>query len=370
MKNRKWLFRVLLVLMVWAFAELCGFVGMKIASQPNPYMSYGDYFKIRKNLLGEAEGADLPRYTPAPSLNYIPTPGYEYFDMLQHCDEGYRGPSVPLKKNDAYRILFLGGSTTYGSGVEDPDSTYPALTGKMLEQLFPERKFEIINGGAEGATSAEELTYYHFKFRYYEPDLVVLHTGGNDALTGPYNKYYQPDHTNFRNINFTIPKLSGLGKLLTRSYFFSFLSIKFYYNNLIENDNLLLQLHEQPYAHWYNRDSIDSTYISPDGFYNNINLLMQEIASDSHKVAILPFVVNTQHPFSQTHPEYITRVAEIDQKMRELNNRYNGIWIPFSGSEITNPNSWIDDCHLDAKGEYEKAVVVSKSLYNYLSTQP
>ncbi len=362
MKNRKWLFRVLLMLMVWAFAELCGFVGMKIASQPNPYMSYGDYFKIRKNLLGEADAASLPRYIPTPSLNYIPTPGYENGGVVQHCEQGYRGPCVPLKKTGAVRILFLGGSTTYGSGVWHPDSTYPAQTGVFLRELFPDKEFEIINAGAESATSAEELAYYHFKYRYYEPDMVVLHTGGNDALTGPKEPHYQPDYSNFRNINFSIPELSGFGKLAMRSYLVSFLSINFYFKHLVEHNHVLQVRHYQHHARWFTPIDVDSTYISPDAWYNNTKLLLDEITNDGHKVAILPFVVNTEHSFSKENPKYVQRVAEINGMLSNLNNSYNGIWIPFDGGEINDPKSWLDDCHLDESGERDKAYLVAKVL--------
>ncbi len=362
MKNRKWLFRLLLLLLVWAFAELCGFVAMKIASHPNPYMSYGDYFKIRKNLLGEADAASLPRYIPTPSLNYIPTPGYEYLGVVQHNEAGFRGPTVPLKKTNAVRILFLGGSTTYGSGVWHPDSTYPAQTGVFLKEMFPDKEFEIINAGTESATSAEELAYYHFKFRYYRPDIVVLHTGGNDALTGPKEPYYQPDHSNFRNINFSIPELSGLGKLTMRSYFVSFLSINFYFKHLVEHDHVLQVRKKERYAHWFNTEDIDNTYISPDGWYNNTKLLIEEIKGDGHQVAILPFVVNTSHSFSQEHPEYGQRVAEMELALHTLNERHQGIWIPFGISTISDHASWLDDCHLDERGEREKAYVVAKVL--------
>ncbi len=360
---------MLLFLLLWAFAEVCGFIGMKIASHPNPYMSYGDYFKIRKNLLGEADAASLPRYLPTPSLNYIPTPGYEYAGVVQHCDAGFRGPSVPIKKTDAIRILFLGGSTTYGSGVWHPDSTFPAQTGAFLRDQFPNKNFEIINAGTESATSAEELAYYHFKFRYYQPDIVVLHTGGNDALTGPKDTNYQPDHSSFRNIQFSVPELSGFGKLTMRSYFFSFLSINFYFKHLVEHDHVLQVREKQYYAKWFNAEDIDSTRISPDGFYNNINLLMEEIKRDGHQIMLMPFVINEEHAFSKENPAYVMRVNEINILLQQLATEHNAIWIPYTTSTIINAASWQDDCHLNDAGEHDKALLVSTWIKNYLQTK-
>lgn len=368
-KNNKWRFRLLLLFMLWAFAELCGYAAMYVASHPTPYMSYGDYFKIRKNLLGEAEADELPRYTPAPSLNYIPTPNYVHADVEQHNADGYRGERLPLSKGaSTLRVLCLGGSTTYGSAVKHPDQSYPAQLQLLLTEQLPLGTYdqvEVINAGAEAATSAEELAYYHFKFRYYNPDIVVLHTGGNDALTDPNDFRYQPDYTHFRNVNMHIPELPAPAKLIFRSYLLSFISINFYYRPLVERNYVLSAAPDDNDIDWYDAEQVD-TGINADGFYNNVDLLLNEIKHDGHQVLIMPFIINKEHEFSAKNPNYVKRVDEINITLTELTAKYNAIWVPFKKSTINSPDSWKDDCHLDVNGEHDKAVLVKETLLELL----
>lgn len=368
MEGNKWKFRLLLFLILWAFAELCGYSAMYLASHPTPYMSYGDYFKIRKNLLGEADAAELPRYTPTPSLNYIPTPNYVYADKVQHNKDGYRGEQVSLTKPaGTYRILCLGGSTTYGSAVPYPEQSYPAQLQKLLNKSKPgEYTFEVINGGAEAATSAEELAYYHFKFKYFDPDLVILHTGGNDALTGPKDPRYQPDHSHFRNMEIGIPELPFVTKVLMRSYWVSFLSINLYYRPLVAKNFVLSAQDEPDFVDWYDPKAIDNT-VNKDGFYNNIDLLLNEVQRDGHHAMIMPFIINEEHEFSKQNPDYVARVNEINQLLQQFSAQYKATWIPYQKSTITQPTSWQDDCHLDEAGELEKAQLVEKMVNAYLT---
>ena len=87
-----------------------------------------------------------------------------------------------MKDNDVYRIVCIGGSTTYGYGVTHPHSTYPAFLEIELKQKYPNKKVEVINAGIEGATSFEELKNYLFKVKYLKPDAIVIKSGGNDVI--------------------------------------------------------------------------------------------------------------------------------------------------------------------------------------------
>lgn len=368
MQNRRWVFNGILVVLLIAFLELCGFLGMMLASHPVPYMTYGDYFKVRKNLLGEAEPDELPRYTPVPSLNYIPTPNFEYAGIKQHNKAGYRGAEVPLAKSDKIRVLFLGGSTTYGPGAIDPDDSYPAQCGKWLNDSSGlGLQFEVINAGVESATSAEELAYYHFKFQYYKPDLVVIHSAGNDALTGPDYEYYQPDYGHYRTTNFYMEPAPALTQLFLHSYFISFISINLYYRNLVYNDFVLTSHGIANPTKWYNPNDVkeDST-ISKTAFYNNIDLLLTEIKNDGAQAFVLPFVINENAEFSQNHPEYMKRLPGLNNMLSYLTEKHNAVWVPFKKSSIKDEKSWYDDCHLDVAGEFDKARLVGTFIQQYL----
>lgn len=371
MQKRRWAFRLLLALIIVGFIELCGFVAMMLASHPLPYMSYGDYFKVRKNLLGTATGEDLPRYTPVATLNYIPTPGYVYGGLVQHNAAGYRGPLVPLAKSDKKRILFLGGSTTWGSGVANPTKTYPAQCGEWLNQYAQlGESYEVINAGVESATSAEELLAYHFKYRYYQPDVVVIHSAGNDALTGPDLPGYQPDYTHYRTTNFYMEPAPAVARVFLRSYFISFLSINLYYRNLVYNDFILTSHGSKNAARWFETNAIlDTDTLRNDAFYNNLDMLIREIKADGARVMLLPFVINEKAEFSQQHPYYVDRLKALNGIIAALARKHQTELIPFEKSTIVNESSWVDDCHLDALGEADKAQLVGTYLVKYFKQQ-
>jgi acyl-CoA thioesterase-1 len=77
-------------------------------------------------------------------------------------------------------ILAIGDSLTEGFGV-DPQDSYPSQLGKKLEQDGFE--VQVINGGISGETSSAALTRLDWMLRT-QPDIVIVETGGNDALRG------------------------------------------------------------------------------------------------------------------------------------------------------------------------------------------
>jgi acyl-CoA thioesterase-1 len=77
-------------------------------------------------------------------------------------------------------IVFYGDSLTAGYGI-DPDSAFPALVGKALENKGKEVK--IVNAGLSGETSAGGLSRIDWVLR--QPvDIFVLELGANDGLRG------------------------------------------------------------------------------------------------------------------------------------------------------------------------------------------
>jgi hypothetical protein len=80
------------------------------------------------------------------------------------------------KRPEAYRILFLGDSFTYGSGVEDAGRVFPALvTTKLNENRdgATAREFEFFNGGIPGSLTPKWVKLLDAAVGPYRPDLVV-----------------------------------------------------------------------------------------------------------------------------------------------------------------------------------------------------
>lgn len=94
---------------------------------------------------------------------------------------GLRGKAFSIKKDNVYRIICLGGSSTFGNGISDDDHTWPAQLEKILRLKYPDIRFEVINAGGFGYTSYELLTKYLFQLSNYNPDMVIFYETYNDA---------------------------------------------------------------------------------------------------------------------------------------------------------------------------------------------
>jgi acyl-CoA thioesterase-1 len=88
--------------------------------------------------------------------------------------------SSPEFTQPSLTILAFGDSLTAGYGV-DPSDSYPAQLGRKLQaDGYP---VEVINGGISGETSSAALSRVEWMLET-EPDIVIVETGGNDALRG------------------------------------------------------------------------------------------------------------------------------------------------------------------------------------------
>ena len=121
------------------------------------------------------------RVVPHPYLGYANTPNYER-GATRHNLLGWRGSETPLRKPEGvFRILILGGSTTYTEAVGDNAATFPAVLEELLKDKGAGPVVEVINGGVPGYNSWESLVNLCFRGLEMEPDLVIVHHGANDV---------------------------------------------------------------------------------------------------------------------------------------------------------------------------------------------
>jgi lysophospholipase L1-like esterase len=114
---------------------------------------------------------------PMPYVNYIPSPTYPGHNRL-----GYRGPEITLPKPaDTFRIVALGGSTTYSTATSAEDA-YPAQLQTILHEQYGYTNVEVINGGFIGYSSWETLVNFEFRVLELEPDMIILYDSVNDIV--------------------------------------------------------------------------------------------------------------------------------------------------------------------------------------------
>lgn len=374
MNYRVLLYRVLMVMLVVVLVETTGYVAMWLNSRSFDWLSNKNYFRVRAMLIGDRDGDKLPRYLTLPYLGYVPYPGYVKDGILQHNEAGYRGAKVPLRKTGKIRVLCIGGSTTYGLGVDRPDQSYPAQLDSLLNAYISHdevlsKKYggaEVINAGLEAGTSAEEMEQYLLKYRYYRPDVVVVHSGVNDAqIMNNTSSDFQLDYTHYRRLQFHLEPLSEPARFLMRSYFVSFIVIRLFYENFyfsgISGRECYTRQRGQTFARW-NEVNMDSVLINRDfrylPYYRNTKSLYEEILRDSAVLMVLPNILNTEDAFVKRSAPYRQQCAENVDMAAMLAREVGGVNVSFTFDSIQNPHWWLDDCHLNAAGERNKAQIL------------
>ena len=113
-------------------------------------------------------------------LGYIASPNFQRGEN-KHNRLGFRGDDVAAEKPErTYRIVAVGGSTTYSTSVEDYRDSYPELLNDYLHNAGFDA-VEIINAGVAGYNSYENLINISFRILPLEPDLIILYQGFNDT---------------------------------------------------------------------------------------------------------------------------------------------------------------------------------------------
>lgn len=126
------------------------------------WVSNGDYFKFPPNyVLHGAAGQGKETAT----INSL----------------GFRGPDFePQKSATTFRIIALGGSSTFGFHNEDTE-TYPYQLQQILEDRYPGRDIEVINAGFPYYNTGSVRSLLEAELLDYDPDLLTLYAAYNDA---------------------------------------------------------------------------------------------------------------------------------------------------------------------------------------------
>lgn len=321
--------------------------------------------RSRRFLSGErTPDPNSDRATGQPYLLYIPAPGFTDDFGVQHNSQGYRGRAYPMKREPGVaRILCMGGSTTYGWGVESPGETYPARLESILAQELPPgvKGIEVINAGLPYGTTAEILTHYHFKFHFYRPDLVILNPGGNDAV-GLVMSFYHPDYSHWRQPLFFPPPLPPVGRLVLRSRLISLFVIGLLVGPYPATIELERPANLPPPAPWYeNSPGLLPEWRVPEiptdeiAFAHNLEAILDEMQRDGVKVLLVPFRPSP----ANRYPEALRQAMALEERLlNEMATAHAVPVAPFPDTVISAGN-WVDDCHLNAAGENEKALHVA-----------
>ncbi len=101
----------------------------------------------------------------------------------------FRGHEVRRQKQTALRIVALGSSSTFGTGLLARDLPYPVV----LEQALRERhglSVEVINAGLTGHHSFQLMLLLTQVATHLDPDIVIFYYGKNEGSGNEVKRYY------------------------------------------------------------------------------------------------------------------------------------------------------------------------------------
>ena len=140
----------------------------------SPAISDMDYFLVKQICIDH----NSLQYSTFPNSN-VPSLTPIITETININSFGLRGPEFTQEKSiDSYRIILVGGSSTFGSGSVDENT----ITG-FMQKLFDNSDFdvEVINAGVPGAESFRETWLIRNILFDLDPDLIINFGGFNEA---------------------------------------------------------------------------------------------------------------------------------------------------------------------------------------------
>jgi hypothetical protein len=141
----------------------------KWSKQVRPY--YWSSFHTHDGIaLGSRSGPLKLALHPFVSYSNLPNQKTPHFSIN---NLGFRGGDIRKDEKTTKRIMVVGGSTAFGTGLQHDDETF----AHHLEHLL---NAEVINAAVVGHASGQELVYLLMELVDLQPDLVITLDGWND----------------------------------------------------------------------------------------------------------------------------------------------------------------------------------------------
>ena len=110
--------------------------------------------------------------------------GYTFYRNYHTNSEGFRDSERTLEKPPGtFRIMVVGDSVTFGSGVRNVEDVYPQRLQSILDRAMPSVDIEVINAALKGWSTQQQLDFLTEKGWAYSPDVLVLGYYLNDPET-------------------------------------------------------------------------------------------------------------------------------------------------------------------------------------------
>lgn len=306
-------------------------------------------------------------FEPHPYLVGAPIPGISRTEngvTISHNSLGMRGAELaPELSEDGIRIVTIGGSSTYNTGVSDGD-TWQEHLGRLLG---PE--YEVLNLGVPGYSTAEHVIQTALHLSDLLPDLAIYYVGWNDvrsAHVADLKADYSSFHGRGQYTNLGLPLRVWQGPNL------AFPAI------LIQGGQGLRWVND--FAEWRPAsagtisDEVDERAISL--FTRNVTLMITLARAQGVQPVLVPQILNYARWSSDEPVWWIPFVRQRDVK--SLMAAYNA-QLELIASEMSVPfvsevlmESWseedfIDEGHFSSRGQNRFAQAIAPTITDLTS---
>jgi len=295
-------------------------------------------------------------YTPYLGWKRIPNFHGVYVNV---DNESMRKTDNPCSSKDSIRIFVFGGSTTWGSGVQD-NSTFPSYLSKYLCQIGISN--EIKNFGEGAYVNTQEMIRLQLELRKGNiPDIVIFYDGANDAASTYQNNLSGWHHNVFdRQADFNSRKRLNILQFALDSY-----SMK-----VLNRVAMMFGIHKK--TRGYTGEQLENDTIS---VYSN-NLQIINTLSREYNFKVFYYwhpTISSKLVLSEDEKNKISKdqvfegfYQNITKKVRKLNlTEFYDISTIFNKYNNT---IFIDDCHVFEQGNEIIAKRISEDVINYVTS--
>jgi hypothetical protein len=326
---------------------------------------FSNYTNLEKNqMCSEYKSVELDYLQP-----FAITKPNQIGEYVNINSDGFRGKEI-IDENK-YRIIFLGGSTVFGTITTSDETTIPAFVEKkLIEKNF---NIQVINAGIPSATSIDELYILENNLLKYNPDLVIMYDGWND-ITERNKIKFNIEYEKFKENSY----IENVGELsntenIGKNIFNFFVDINyrtgvgfgiFIRDNFIPNLNIdeiknsekisnLILIEERLKNNWQKVCNLGE-----QNSFKTINFIQPGIETSSRNLS------NEESIFisKTTQIEEINYLKKLDIKKLENSNCKNVIDLRNTFDNINNKTIFFDSIHTSDDGNE----IISEKIINII----
>jgi len=292
-------------------------------------------------------------YYVHPYSAYALKPGYVRGNVEQINALGFRGEEVSLEKpEDVFRIIAIGGSTTFAVYLAK-DQSYPYFLQQELRKRLGTDRVEVLNAGLTGSTSAESLHRLFWQILPAQPDMVVIYHGYNDLLPRVFNDY-QDDYYHFRRTDPNNPP--GLSRFLIWRLALQVLNPVAFHENY-DLLPIVWKIHNLPESDTDRMANFLNS--SNEAFERNLDQMVTMLQANGIEPVLATFAIfpDIWH-WNDYIPPYLWElgISENNESIRRVAERNGAVLVPFGDIKI---GRWMynDSIHMNVRGNGFKAEV-------------